>query len=35
MRALMVEGDTERLGDGVKERSRVLLFVKCNLSQAV
>lgn len=35
MRALMAEGDAERLRDEVKKRSRVLLVMKCNLSQAV
>lgn len=35
MRALMAEGDTEKLGDEAKRRSRGLLFAKCNLSQAV
>lgn len=35
MRALMAEGDTERLADEVKRRSRGSLFAKCNLLRAV
>lgn len=35
MRALMAEGDTEKLSDEAKRRSRGLLFAKCNLSQVV